>query len=176
MEWRTLIYQIPREPQKNRMAVWRKLKSLGALNAFQTIWILPESEESKLEFQKLEEQINNFGGNGISCITYIDNENKNKDLINQFNNEREKDYEELLEKCEDFEKEILKETKKENFTYTEIEENEYEIEKIKKWLNKIEQKDYFNCEKKQEVLHRIEKCIAMLNEFSQKIFELNDNN
>ncbi len=69
------------------MAVWRRLKSIGALNVLQSIWILPETKESKEEFKKLEEQINNSGGQSISCITLIDEEAKNKKLIEQFNKE-----------------------------------------------------------------------------------------
>jgi DNA-binding transcriptional regulator PaaX len=175
VNWRTLIYQIPREPQRNRMAVWRKLKSIGALNAFQSIWILPDTEETKEEFKKLEEQINNSGGQSISCITLIDDEVKNKKLIEQFNNEREADYKELLEKCDDFEAEIDRETKRENFSFAEVEENEHEIEKLNIWLKKIAKKDYFGCLMKAEVLKRIDECLSLLNQFSKRVFEVDEN-
>lgn len=174
MNWRTLIYQIPREPQKNRMAVWRKLKSIGALNAFQSIWILPETEEAIEEFMKLEEQINTNGGQSISCITLIDDEMKNQKLIEQFNKEREADYKELLEKCDDFEAEIERETKRENFTFAEVEENEHELDKLNTWLKKIEKKDYFGCSIKAEVLKRIDECGSLLNQFSKKVFEMDE--
>lgn len=174
MNWRTLIYQIPREPQKNRMAVWRKLKSIGALNAFQSVWILPETKEAEEEFKKLEEQINSSGGQSISCITFIDDEIKNQKLIDQFIKEREADYKELLEKCDDFEEEINKETKRENFTFAEIEENEHEIEKLNIWLEKVEKKDYFQCPMKAEVLKRIDECSSLLNGFSKKVFEMDE--
>lgn len=176
MKWRTLIYQIPREPQKNRMAVWRKLKAIGAINVLQSIWILPEGVASKEEFDRLEEQINNFGGQGISCITSIDDEAKNIKFIEQFNKERETDYKELLEKCDDFEAEIQKETKRENYNFSEIEENEHEIDKLNVWLKKIEKKDYFRCTLRVEVFNRIGECSALLNQFSRKVFELDDNN
>lgn len=174
MNWRTLIYQIPREPQKNRVAVWRKLKSIGALNVLQSIWILPESEEAKEEFRKIVEQINSNGGQSISCVTLIDDEGENKKLINQFNKEREEDYKELLEKCDDFELEIEKEIKRENFTFAELEENENEIEKLNIWLKKVEKKDYFNCQMKAEVIGRIQECISLLNNFSDKVFEIDE--
>jgi len=171
LNWRTLIYQIPREPQRNRMAVWRKLKSIGALNVLQSIWILPESSESTEEFKKLEEQIITNGGQSISCITLIQEEIQNTKLVEQFNKERELDYKELLEKCDDFENEIDQETKKENFNFTEIEENEHEIEKLNIWLKKIEKKDFFGCEIRNEVLQRLDQCTLLLNQFSTEVFE-----
>lgn len=174
MNWRTLIYQIPREPQKNRVAVWRKLKSIGALNAFQSVWILPETKEALEEFKKLEEQINNCGGQSISCITLIEDEVKNEKLIEQFNKEREEDYNEVLEKCYDFEAEMDRETKRQNFTFAEFEENEHEVEKLNIWLKKIEMKDYFGCTMKAEVIGRIDVCTSLLSEFSNKVFEMDE--
>ncbi|WP_315121760.1 Chromate resistance protein ChrB [uncultured Clostridium sp.] len=174
MEWRTLIYQIPREPQKNRMAVWRKLKSIGALNVLQSIWVLPESGEAKIEFKKLEEQIHSINGRAINCITNIDNQSKNQNIINDFNGEREADYKELIGRCRNFIEEIRSEREKENYNYAEIEENEYELNKLNKWLRKIEKKDYFNCEMKKEVLEMLETCTELFNEFSDEIFEKNE--
>ena len=65
MHWTTIIYQIPREMHKNRMAVWRKLKSIAALNVLQSIWILPESQAAESEMKALEKQINENGGKSI---------------------------------------------------------------------------------------------------------------
>lgn len=170
MNWMTIIYQIPREPQKNRIAVWRKLKSIAALNVLQSIWILPESKEAEIEFQSLAKQINQCGGKSINCITVINDEDQNRKLINGFNKEREFDYNEILEKCDDFEREIQRETERENFTYAEVDENEYELEKLNIWFKKIVQKDYFGCPLKTEVIERLEKCKALLNQFSNEVF------
>ena len=74
MNWTTLIYQIPGEMHKNRMAVWRKLKSVAAFSILQSVWILPESETAIREFRALEAQINRDSGKSIFCITVIEDE------------------------------------------------------------------------------------------------------
>ncbi|MEM5769361.1 MAG: Chromate resistance protein ChrB [Bacillota bacterium] len=170
MNWMTILYQIPREPQKNRMAVWRKLKSIVALNVLQSIWILPESKDAEAEFEKLAKQINQSGGKSISCVTVIQDEAQNQRLIDGFNKEREFDYNEILEKCDDLEREIQRETERENFTYAEVDENEHELEKLNIWFKKIVQKDYFGCPHKTEVMERLEKCMSLLNQFSHEVF------
>lgn len=175
MNWTTIIYQIPREMHKNRMAVWRKLKSIAALNVLQSIWILPESEAARAEFQALEEQINQNGGKCIYCITVIEEEAQNQKLIDNFNKERELDYNEFLEKCDDFEREIQRETERENFTYAEVEENEHELEKLHLWLKKISQKDYFSCPLKLEATERLKKCEELLSQFNDEAFSRNEN-
>ena len=67
-----------------------------------------------------------------------------------------------------------RETKRENFTFAEVEENEHEVEKLNIWLERIEKKDYFRCAVKSEVLKRLEGCSSLLNQFSKKVFELDD--
>ena len=40
--WVLLIYRLPREPSRHRVAVWRKLKDLGALYLQDGVAALPE--------------------------------------------------------------------------------------------------------------------------------------
>ena len=171
MIWNTFIYQIPREPQKNRMAIWRKLKSIGALNVLQSIWVLPQTDKSAEEFKKLVEHVKANGGSAVFCTTEIQSEEDNEKYIANFNREREADYRELLSKCRDFFEEMERETKAENFIFAEFEENEQELEKLNNWLKKIEKKDFFHCEFKQTVTEALEKCAALLNEFSDRVYE-----
>lgn len=173
MNWTTLIYQIPREMHKNRMAVWRKLKSIAAYNVLQSIWILPESDSAKKELKALELQIKRDGGRSIFCTTVIEDEKQNQKLIDGFNSERELDYSELLDKCNDFDHEMQHETERENFTYAELEENEHEIEKLNTWLDKIIQKDYFNCSLNSEAVEKLKKCEELLNQFSNEVYDRN---
>lgn len=39
--WVLLIYTMPREPTAPRVAIWRKLKKLGALRLHDAAWIVP---------------------------------------------------------------------------------------------------------------------------------------
>lgn len=173
MRWTTIIYQIPRDMHKNRMAVWRKLKSIASLNVLQSIWILPESEAAEKEFRALEQQINQDGGKSIFCVTVIEDEKQNQKLIDCFNSERDLDYYELIDKCNDFEHEMKHETEKENFTYAELEENEHEVEKLHIWLDKIIQKDYFHCPRQSDAIQHLKKCEALLNQFGNTVYEKN---
>ena len=50
---------------------------------------------------------------------------------------RDEEYQEFLEKCDDYFYEIEKETERKNFTFIELEENEDEYNKLVEWLKKI---------------------------------------
>lgn len=61
--WLLLVYKIPREPTAGRVAVWRKLKSLGAISLQDAVWVLPATPRTQEQFQWLAAEIIELGGN-----------------------------------------------------------------------------------------------------------------
>ncbi|MEL7565757.1 MAG: Chromate resistance protein ChrB, partial [Dehalobacterium sp.] len=96
------------------------------------------------------------------------------DVVNLFNSVRDGEYQEFIEKCEDFFREIEKETKKENFTFVELEENEDEYNKLAEWLKKIVSRDFFQSPQKLEAEKNIELCKQLLDDFSNKVYGANE--
>ncbi|WP_422802545.1 Chromate resistance protein ChrB [Sulfitobacter pontiacus] len=46
MTWILLTYKVPPEPAARRVALWRKLKSMGAVYLQNGVCLLPETSES----------------------------------------------------------------------------------------------------------------------------------
>lgn len=61
-DWLALGYNIPPEPSKNRVYVWRKLKSYGARYFKQGVAVLPLNRENLERFQALRGKIHAMGG------------------------------------------------------------------------------------------------------------------
>lgn len=171
MNWNTLIYQIPREPQKHRIAVWRKLKSMGSVNVLQSIWVMPNEENYKNDLNKLAQRIKDNGGKAFTSIMTIEDPEEDSSIINIFNKEREEEYKELLGKCRDFIEEIKKESNENNFSFTELDENEQEIEKLENWFFKIKKKDFFSCTLQLVTEENIKNCKDILQEFSNHVYK-----
>ncbi|MPM85443.1 hypothetical protein SDC9_132524 [bioreactor metagenome] len=91
-----------------------------------------------------------------------------------FNQDRDTEYKELLEKCDDFFREIEKETQGKNFVFAELEENEAEYQKLEEWLNKIMLRDFFNAPLKKQSEEKLGKCKQILNDFSEAIYRKNN--
>ncbi|MCL6477368.1 MAG: hypothetical protein K6T65_03030 [Peptococcaceae bacterium] len=53
-----------------------------------------------------------------------------------FNQARNEEYDEVIDRCQDFFKEIDKEIDRKHFTFGELEENEEDFEKLKNGLKK----------------------------------------
>lgn len=167
-----VFYSLPSEPSRIRVAAWRAMKKLGALIIQQSLWMLPQYTGVDQEIKRIRESIENDGGS----ISIIEGEfiYGKEDIISKFNQEREKEYKELLQYCRNFHEEMRLETEKKNFIFAELEENEEELNKLIRWFAKIKKRDCFNSNSGETVEKEIEKCKSELQEFAQKIYE--DNN
>lgn len=169
MKWLFFTYSLPAEPSKARVYVWRQLKKLGAVNV-QSVWALPYSMERITEVKKLIEEIAKFKGESLlvegKAVVKAQAEMIQKKLMESRNEE----YEELIEKCEDYFKEITKEIECQNFIFAEVEENEEELEKLKKWLKKVEKRDVIDTPMRKTAIEKIRICEKMFENFAKKVF------
>jgi hypothetical protein len=98
--WLLLLYKVPHEPTANRVAVWRKLKRLGAILLHDAAWVLPPSPRTLEELQWLAAEIRERGGEamlweGSQCLDGHD-----EALIRQFVAQADAAYREILDALE----------------------------------------------------------------------------
>jgi len=65
MAWVTLSYHLPSEPSAHRVAIWRKLKRLGAVLLHDTIWVLPATPRTREHLQWLASEVRDRGGTAL---------------------------------------------------------------------------------------------------------------
>lgn len=172
-EWLMLNFTLPKEPSRVRVSVWRKLKKYGSICIGQSMWLLPISEKNKRVFNEISIEITQNNGSAYILNANFIAEADTEEIINKFNAVRNEEYQEFLGKCDDFFREIENETKKRNFTYAELEENEEEYNKLTEWLKKIAIRDFYNASLKIEAEKRLETCKQFLDDFSNKVYETN---
>jgi len=176
MEWLMLNFTLPKEPSRVRVSAWRKLKKSGSVNIGQSMWILPLSDEHISVFAEISKDILQNNGEAYILKAVFISTGNNEDITETFNKARDEEYKEFLEKCDDFFREIEKETERENFTFAEIEENESEYEKLITWLSKIIARDFFVASLKALSDEALIKCKKVLADYSDKVYELNSEN
>jgi hypothetical protein len=175
-KWLVLFYKIPSDSSTSRVYIWRQIKKLGAIYMQDGGVILPYSKENMVSIKKLSDKVKELNGDATILISsFYDNE-KEKAIIEEFNNTRNLEYKELLEQCEHFFAEIEKETEKQNFTSEELEEVEEEYEKLKNWYDKIKKRDFFNASMSEKVNDTLLECQKRLEEFLDKVYEAIINN
>ncbi len=122
-DWLILNFTLPKEQSRVRVSVWRKLKKCGSVSIGQSMWALPISEEHLVTFNEISKEIIENSGSAYIAKADFLNAGSNEDIVNIFNKARDEEYQEFLEKCDDYFREIDKETERKNFTFVEIEDN-----------------------------------------------------
>ncbi len=95
MSWVLLSYRIPREPSTPRIAVWRKLKAIGALQIGDGLVALPNDPRTLEHFEWLAESVLEADGEAIvwqATTTRRDSES----MARRLRAERTAEFEELL--------------------------------------------------------------------------------
>jgi hypothetical protein len=98
--WLILIYNLPREPSRHRVAVWRKLKSLGALYLQDGAAALPEDAVTREQLEWLQLRVREAGGRATLWEALPNTVAENRDLVETFRAAREEGYREVIESAE----------------------------------------------------------------------------
>lgn len=170
MKWLFISYTVPSTPSRARVFVWRELKKLGAIN-YQTFWVLPYTKDNVERIENLKKIIESQGGQVTFLEGKLLNKEDEKKILNAFVEARNKEYKEVITKCEDFFREISSEIERQNFIFAEVEENEEELEKLKTWLKKIEKRDFVNAPLRREAIEKFKKCVKLFDEFSKRVYK-----
>jgi hypothetical protein len=170
MKWLFFSYSLPAEPSKMRVYVWRQLKKLGAVN-YQNVWVVPHTNESVNELRKLIETIEEYKGEGMLIEGKALDKDQEERIHKVFIDSRNEEYQEVIEKCEDFFKEINFEIERKNFIFAEVEENEEELDKLKQWLKKIEKRDFVKSPLRKKATEQIKECEKVFEDFTRRVYE-----
>jgi hypothetical protein len=98
--WLILIYHLPREPSRHRVAVWRKLKVLGALYLQDGVVALPEDAVTREQFEWLQLRIREAGGEATLWEARPDTLPEERKLVETFRTAREQAYEAIAARAE----------------------------------------------------------------------------
>ena len=171
-QWLLLIYRVPSESSRARVAVWRDLKRLGGLYLQQAVCVLPDREELRRSVARIRTRINELGGSSF-FITLRDLEDEVRDqFIEGFRSNSGKEYAEIIEECETkFVKEIEFERFRQNYSFEEAEEIRQDLEKLRRWLAKVEGRDWMQAEGRAEARDQVAKCAVLLEQFEADVYE-----
>ena len=100
LKWLLLIYRLPREPSRHRVAVWRKLKTLGALYLQDGVVALPEDDVTREQLEWLQLRVREAGGEATLWEGMPNTRAESKQLAETFRSSREEVYECIIAEAE----------------------------------------------------------------------------
>ena len=133
--WLLLLFSLPTNRNTERVAVWRRLKKMGAVQIKTSTYLLPDEPAQYEQFQWLAQQIRDYGGDStLVRAQEIESLTKEK-VIAMFNDARAKDYGELRKSLQSF---ITRRKK------MDAEGAASELEKLMRQFREIRAVDFFD--------------------------------
>ena len=169
-QWLLLIYKVPQDPTRFRTYLWRQMRMLGALSLQQMVCLLPKTPDHVSEMQRLVAKIEEFRGEA-HVLTFTSPSKEWEDrIITRFNATVNEDYAEVAENEERFQDEIHRETRKEKFTFVELEDMEDDREKITREMARVRARDFFGAPGRSEAEAQMTETKKLFKEFSRMVY------
>jgi hypothetical protein len=92
-------------------------------------------------------------------------------LAELFNEEREAEWVEFLAECTKFEHEIDKEIRIGKFTTAELDEEEQDLERLRRWFRELRTRDLFGAGSRPEAEQRLKVCTERLEDYVERVLE-----
>lgn len=167
--WLLLVYKVPVEPARARAMIWRRLKALGAVYLQDGVAALPASSPAERALRALQKEVANFAGTGylMSCTVIAGH----AQAVAAYNRARDEEYAEIVSRCRDFEAEIERETSARHLSYAELEENDEDLAKLKRWLEKVQARDVLGAGQGPRTAEAVARCEAALESFAAAVYE-----
>jgi hypothetical protein len=169
--WLLLIYKVPSDPSSARSAIWRETRRLGALSLQHAVCLLPLSEANRTAYRRIAQRIKEYGGEATILETTSPDETWQSKIVAHFNAVRDEEYDEVVDEAGRFREEIARERRKGKFTFAELEDEESNLERLRKYLAQVQVRDVFGAQGQAKAVSEVESGAHVLDAFAQEIFE-----
>jgi hypothetical protein len=171
MDWVVLAYRLPTEPSRHRVAVWRELRRVGAVSLQQATWAVPARREFIEAVERAVDLIQRGDGDVLVFDASPRDETMRATLEAMFTDERESEWAEFVAECGKFEREIAKEIRIKKFTTAELDEEEQNLERLRRWFRELRMRDVFGAPSRGDAERRLKDCTESLEDFAERVFE-----
>lgn len=171
MGWIVLLYRLPSNDSRARVAVWRELRRSGALHLQQSVVAVPDADAFAGVVDQLRAVIADVGGEVTVLRTLPLELGDESRILGAWNAARDEEYRELAGECAKFLAEIDHEFEIEKFTLAELDEEEAELEKLQRWAERIRGRDVHDAPGAAAAARALDQAVAALERYSTTVFE-----
>lgn len=142
---------------------------MGAVYLQNSVAAMPAGKASEHALRKLRREILDMEGTAL--ILSAEALAGNSEVLALFQQARDAEYEEILDKCGDFHAGLEKEYAASHFTYGELEENEVELLKLRGWFEKVQGRDAFGAPLREKTEAALAVCAEALEAYAARVYE-----
>jgi hypothetical protein len=171
VRWFLLTYRLPGDRSSARVAVWREVRRSGALQLQQSVIAFPDGEPFARAVARIRAAVDEVGGSVVAVRAEPLDAADDARLLAAWNEARAEEYGELISECEKLVAEIEKEFRKQKFTLAELDEEEAQLDKLKRWHERITGRDVCGCDRAGDAEAAMEQASAALARYTDAVFD-----
>src|SRR5262245_59541619 len=93
--WLLLGHQLPTASSNARVKTWRRLQQVGAVPARNSVYVLPNTEQCREDFEWIRSEIVALGGEATVFAADAISDGGTEDIVSEFRRAREEEYRSL---------------------------------------------------------------------------------
>jgi hypothetical protein len=153
------------------VAVWREVRRSGALQLQQSVIAFPDGEPFARAVARIRAAVDEVGGSALALRAEPLDAADDARLRAAWNEARAEEYGELISECAKLVDEIDEEFRKQKFTLAELDEEEAELDKLKRWHERITARDVCGCDRAGDAETAMEQASQALARYTTAVFD-----
>jgi hypothetical protein len=171
MEWMVLLFRVPAQPSRYRVAVWRELRRIGAVSLGQSAWLARAAPAFADGIARAVQLVQAGGGEAIVLDVSGHEDADAEGLAGVYTAAREAEWTEFLAECGKYLTEIDKEIAKGKLTLAELDEEEQSLERLRRWHRELRLRDVLRASSAADADRRLKDCEAKLEDYTLRVFQ-----
>ena len=166
-----MIAKLPAQPSRYRVAVWRELRRAGAMPLGGGTWALPSGPAATETIGQVRELVQRAPDGELIVLDAVAHEAQTGALLEaSYTKAVEAEWGEFLRDCDKYSAELRHEIEIEKFTLAELEEEEQNLDRLRRWHRAIGMRDRFGAPSSSKARERLAGCVEELDDFSERVY------
>jgi len=171
MGWVLLLVQLPSDPSRHRVAVWRELRRGGAVPVGAGTWALPDSPAFQPAIDRARSLCDRGGGTFAVLDAAPRDEASELVLRSAFVTARLEEWADFERDCAQLERGIGEATEEGRLSFSELEDQEQSVDRLRRWYRDLRRRDVLRLPEAREAERRLRGCETLLNEYAERVYE-----
>ncbi len=169
MPWRVVTYRLAGDGSRHRVSVWRELRRVGAVALQSATWAVPPGDRFDEGLAKAVGLVERAGGQVI--VLDVDPSSGQLELERLYSTDREAEWVEFAAECDKALAELASEVANEKFTLAELDEEEHNVDRLRRWYRELRAKDLFGTGGAATAETKLKDCAEQLEDFAERVYD-----
>ena len=170
MGWRIVTYRLAGDGSSQRVGIWRELRRRGAVSLQTATWAMPTGDQFDEGLERAVGMVRRSGGSAL--VVDVDPASPAvAELEGLYNLERDAEWGEFISECGKALAELADEVAREKFTLAELDEEEHNVDRLRRWYRELRAKDLFAAAGSATAEIRLKEVVEALEAFAERVYE-----